>query len=80
MLQQHYALNRADTGQERRLTSTSNVSMKKKSDLAWLLVPEGLVEVFQKLLNSWDFHAQQEFTQVNGEKSKKHTNKKKNIQ
>ena len=25
---------------------------------AWLLVPEGLVGVFQKLLIDWDFHTQ----------------------
>ena len=28
-------------------------------NMAWLLVADGLVRIFQKLLIYWDFHAQQ---------------------
>ncbi len=41
--------------------------------MEWLLVTDGLVWVFQKLLIYWDFHAQPSlgFTE-NGPKNKKH--------
>ncbi len=51
--------------------------MGKKGDLndfvEWLLGPDGLVSVFQKLLIYWDFHAQPSlgFTE-NGPKKRKY--------
>lgn len=53
---------------------TLNISIRKMCDVcAWLLVPDGLLLVFRKLLISCNFPKQQslEFAQ-NGVKSKKH--------
>ncbi len=49
------------------------IRLERVSLSDWLLMPDGLVWVFQKLLIYWDFHAQpsQEFTEK-GQKKRKY--------
>ncbi len=70
-------MKKKDNLQKHQLFKPS-IRMGKKGDLKdlnveWLLVPDGLVRLFQKLLIYWDFHTQPSlgFTE-NGPKKRKY--------